>query len=48
MLFFQYGVVDDFGIDHSAAASIYFYMLASYVSISVHYMFGVAVVMCSR
>ena len=52
MLFFQYGVIDvfpdDLGIDNSAASSIAFVILASFVSISVHYMFVVAVVMCSR
>ena len=52
MLFFQYGVVDvfpdDMGIDNSSASSIAFVILASFVSISVHYIFGVAVVMCSQ
>ena len=52
MLFFQYGVVDvfpdDLGIDNSAASSIAFVILASFVSLSVHSMFVVAVVMCSR
>ena len=52
MLFFQYGVADvfpdDFGIANSAASSIAFVMLVSFVSISVHSMFDVVVVMCSR
>ena len=52
MLFFQYGVVDvfpdDLDIDNSAASSIVFVILASYVSLSVHPMFVVAVVMSSR
>ena len=52
MLFFQYGVVDvfpdDLGIDNSAASSIGFVKLASFVSVSVHSMLVVAVVMCSR
>ena len=39
---------DEFGIDYSAASSIAFAILASCVSISVHSMFVVAVVMCSR
>ena len=51
MLFFQYGVVyifpDDLGIDNSAASGIAFVMLASFLSIPVHYMPVVAVVMCS-
>ena len=52
MLIFQYGVVDvfpdDLGIGNSVASSIAFVMLASLVSISVHSVFVVAVVMCSR
>ena len=52
MLFFQYDVVDvfpdDLSIDNSAASSIAFVILASFVSIYVHSMFVVAVVMCSR
>ena len=52
MLFFQYGVADvfpdDLGIDNSAASSIAFVMLASFVSTSVHSMIVVDVVMCSR
>ena len=43
MLLFLYCVVDDFsddlGIDNSTASSIAFVMLASFVPISVHYMF---------
>ena len=52
MLFFQYDAVDDFpgdlGIDNYVASSKYFVMLASFVSISVLFMFVIAVVMCSR
>ena len=52
MLLLQYGVVDDFpddfGIDNSATSSIAFVMLASFVSISVHSKFVVAVIICSR
>ena len=52
MLLFQYGLVDDFpddlGIDNSAASSIAFVMLASFVSISVDSMLVVAVVMFYR
>ena len=48
MLFFQYGVVDvfpdDLDIDNSAASSISFVILASFISISIHSMFVVAVV----
>ena len=51
MLFFQYGVADvlsdDFGMDNSAASSIAFVMVVSFVSTSVHSM-RVVVVMCSR
>ena len=51
MLFFQYGVVDifpdDLGIDNSAASSIAFVILASFVSIYIHSMCVVAVIMCS-
>ena len=52
MLFFQYSVPDvlpdDFGMNNSAASSIAFVMLVSFVSTYVHSMFGVVVVMCSR
>ena len=52
MLFFQYGVVDvfsdDFGNNNYTASGIAFVILASFVTISVHSMFVVAVVMCSR
>ena len=51
MVFFQYGVddfPDDFGIDNSAASSIAFVLLALFVSISVHSIFVIAVVICSR
>ena len=52
MLFFPYGVVDvfpgDLRIDNSAASSIAFVTLASFVSISVHSMFVVAVVISYR
>ena len=52
MLFFHYSGVDvfpdDLGIDNSAASSIALLILASFVSISVHSKFVVAVVMCSR
>ena len=51
-MFLQYGVVDDFpndlGIDNSAASSIAFVMLASFVSIYVYSKFVVAVVICYR
>ena len=52
MLFFQYGVADvlpdDFAMDNSAASSIAFVMVVSFVSTSVHSMLVVVVVMCSR
>ena len=52
MLFFQKGVadvlLDDFGMDNSAASSIAFVMLVSFVLTCVHYMLVVVVVMCSR
>ena len=51
MLFFQYGVADvlpdDFGMDNSAASSIAFVMVVSFLSTSVHSMRVVVVVMCS-
>ena len=52
MLFFQYGVFDvfpdDLSLDNCVASSIAFVMLASLVSIYVHYMLVGAVVMCCR
>ena len=52
MLFLQYGIADaipdDLGIANSAASSIAFVMLASFVSTSVHSMLVVDVVMCYR
>ena len=53
MLFFQYMVLlmffsDDLGIDNSAASSMAFVMMASFVSIYVHSMLGVALVTSSR
>ena len=51
VVFFQYSVVnvfpDDLGIDNSAASSIAFVMLASFISIYAHAMLVVAVIMCS-
>ena len=51
-MFFQYGVADvlpdDFGMDNSAASSIAFVMVVSFVSTFVHSMRVVVVVMCSR
>ena len=52
MLFIQYDVADvfpdDLGIDNSAASSIVVVMLVSFVSISVHFMFVIAVILCPR